>query len=64
VARTLNLWQTAEDGGKTWEIAFDGRYVREKPWAPTRRKLVGPWALGASEVIEVAALALVRGARP
>jgi len=31
VARTLNLWQTAEDGGKTWEIAFDGRYVREKP---------------------------------
>lgn len=25
------LWQTSEDGGKTWTTAFDGRYVRKKP---------------------------------
>lgn len=25
------LWETSEDGGKTWTTAFDGRYVRKKP---------------------------------
>jgi hypothetical protein len=25
------LWQTSEDGGKTWSTAFDGRYARRKP---------------------------------
>lgn len=24
------LWETSADGGKTWEAAFDGRYVRRK----------------------------------
>ncbi len=23
-------WQTSKDGGKSWETAFDGRYVRKK----------------------------------
>lgn len=25
------LWETSEDGGKTWTTAFDGRYVKQKP---------------------------------
>jgi hypothetical protein len=25
------LWQTSDDGGKTWSTAFDGRYARKKP---------------------------------
>jgi hypothetical protein len=24
------LWQSSEDGGKTWRTAFDGRYVKRK----------------------------------
>ena len=24
------LWQTSEDGGKTWATAFDGKYVRKR----------------------------------
>lgn len=24
------LWETTNDGGKTWSVAFDGKYVRRK----------------------------------
>ncbi|MEW6705823.1 MAG: hypothetical protein AB1430_13340 [Pseudomonadota bacterium] len=24
------LWETSADGGKTWNVAFDGKYVRKK----------------------------------
>ena len=23
------LWESSEDGGKTWTVAFDGNYVRK-----------------------------------
>ena len=29
-ASVRQLWETSEDGGKTWSIAFDGRYVRKR----------------------------------
>ena len=29
-ATVRQLWETSEDGGKTWSVAFDGRYVRRR----------------------------------
>jgi quercetin dioxygenase-like cupin family protein len=28
------FWQQSRDGGKTWSVAFDGKYVRAKPATP------------------------------
>ncbi len=28
--RVRQLWETSNDGGKTWSVAFDGMYVRKK----------------------------------
>ncbi len=27
--RVRQLWEVSADGGKTWEVAFDGTYVRK-----------------------------------
>ncbi len=29
-ASVRQLWETSEDGGKTWSVAFDGKYVRRR----------------------------------
>jgi hypothetical protein len=29
-ASVRQLWETSTDGGKSWSVAFDGRYVRRK----------------------------------
>lgn len=28
--RVRQLWETSSDGGKTWTVAFDGRYVKRR----------------------------------
>jgi hypothetical protein len=30
-ATVRQVWQTTRDGGKTWQTAFDGKYVRAQP---------------------------------
>ena len=32
------FWQQSRDGGKTWSVAFDGKYVRARPEAAPRRQ--------------------------
>src|SRR5574338_965405 len=29
--RVRQLWESSTDGGKTWTVAFDGRYARARP---------------------------------